>query len=261
MPANNRTLAALSRSGRLELNALDPCWRAILCDLDGCLIAGDRALPGAQRLVEAAGERLWIVSNNSTDTESTHAARIAAAGLPVPAERIVLAGVAALEWVAAARPGARVALHVGAPVADRGQALGLRREDARPDLVLLGRCAGFDYGVLVRISAQLRRGAELVVTNADGAHPGPGGVPVPETGALLAALLAVVPGHAYRLIGKPGPLLFERALAGAGVAPGDALMIGDNPATDGQGARAAGIAFTAVPANAGVASLLGSGPC
>jgi HAD superfamily hydrolase (TIGR01450 family) len=243
------------------VDALDGHWRAIFCDLDGCLISGDRILPGARQLVAAAGPRLWIVSNNSTDTEVTLAERLAEAGLDVPAERIVLAGTAAVDWVAAERPAARVALHVGAPVRARARALGLRADAETPEVIVLGRDTAFDYAALMRIAAQLAAGAELVVTNSDGAHPGPDARPVPETGALLAAVLAVTPGQAYRLIGKPGPVLFERALARANVAAGDALMIGDNPATDGEGARRAGIAFAPVPANAGVVSLLGRGRC
>jgi HAD superfamily hydrolase (TIGR01450 family) len=243
------------------VNALDGRWRAIFCDLDGCLVSGDATLPGARQLVAAAGPRLWIVSNNSTDTEVTLAERLADAGLDVPAERIVLAGTAAVDWVAADRPRARVALHVGAPVRTRGQALGLRLDEETPEVIVLGRDTAFDYAALMRIAAQLTAGAELVVTNADGAHPGPDGCPVPETGALLAAVLAVLPGQAYRLIGKPGSVLFERALAWANVAAGDVLMIGDNPTTDGEGARRAGIAFAPVPANAGVVTVLGSRRC
>ena len=61
-------------------------YRALLCDLDGCLVAGDRLLPGARELAGLAGERLWILSNNSTDTPQSLSARLAGLGLDAAAE-------------------------------------------------------------------------------------------------------------------------------------------------------------------------------
>jgi ribonucleotide monophosphatase NagD (HAD superfamily) len=52
-------------------------YRGLLCDLDGCLVAGGRLLPGARDLVAYARDRLVIVSNNSTDTPATLAAKLA----------------------------------------------------------------------------------------------------------------------------------------------------------------------------------------
>ena len=69
----------------------------ILCDLDGCLISGDVVLPGAAEFVAWAGERLVVLSNNSTDTPETLSTRLGTLGLKIPAERIVLAGTAALD--------------------------------------------------------------------------------------------------------------------------------------------------------------------
>jgi ribonucleotide monophosphatase NagD (HAD superfamily) len=67
-------------------------YRGLLCDLDGCLVAGGRPLPGARALVAYARDRLIVVSNNSTDTPTTLAAKLARLNLPIAPERIVLAG-------------------------------------------------------------------------------------------------------------------------------------------------------------------------
>lgn len=215
--------------------------RAVLCDLDGCLIAGDRLLPGAAEFARAAGSRLWIVSNNSSDTEATLAARLRGLGLQVAEARILLAGVRAVERLAAARPGAAVELRAAAPLRARAEALGLRLDAARPEAVLICRDPDFDLAALARVAALMHGGAALFAANADGSHPGPDGVPAPETGAWLAALAAVVPGAVPEVTGKPGPALYRAALARAGVAPEEALFVGDNPATDAAGARALGI--------------------
>jgi len=46
-------------------------YDGFLCDLDGCLISGSTVLPGAKALLDYAGDRLIIISNNSTDTPTT----------------------------------------------------------------------------------------------------------------------------------------------------------------------------------------------
>lgn len=229
---------------------------AILCDLDGCLVSGEQVLPGARELVERCGDRLWIVSNNSTDTPATIAARLAPLGLSLSPARWFLAGAEAVRTVAAEGAG-RCAILGDAPVAALGRDLGLTLCQDEPETVILCRDTGFDYERLSALVGWLQLGARMVVANSDLSHPGRDGTPVPETGALLAAVLAVLPSQRYRVFGKPQPTLFERALAKAGVAGRDAIMIGDNPSTDAAGAQALGIPFVAVAPNGGVAHLLG----
>ena len=227
--------------GLLDLDVADR--QAVLCDLDGCLISGGGILAGARELVSGSGERLWIVSNNSSDTSETLATRLAGIGLDVPAGRILLAGEETVRHLARHQPQARVAMHVEAPLVELAAALGLLQSKLDPDIVLLGRDARFDLASLEQIAAHVCDGAQLWVTNIDATHPGPTGLPVPETGALLAAVRACcgpVPAHC---IGKPSPDLVELALRRSGTSPREAVFIGDNSATDGEAARAAGVEF------------------
>jgi HAD superfamily hydrolase (TIGR01450 family) len=234
-------------------------WQAVFCDLDGCLLSGDRLLPGARALHAALGARLWIVSNNSTDTEESLAASLAALGLPVPSERIVLAGVETLRRAAGAFAGAAVALHAAPPLQGLAAAMGLRPGGGAPAAAILARDPGFSLDSLAALARVVRGGAPLLVSNLDASHPGPDGEPVAETGACLAALAAMLPGLRYEAVGKPGPTLFEAALARSGAAREAVLFVGDNPDTDGAGAAAAGIAFRLVAPGTGVAALLAEG--
>lgn len=261
MPSAVSKALVLPADAEPPLHALGSGWGAILCDLDGCLISGEHILPGAKALLAAAADRVWIVSNNSTETARALARRLRRIGLRLSPDWLVLAGEEALAALALTSPGARVALHAGPQMARHARALGLEPVRDRPDVVLLARDRRFDFPNLERIVEQLVQGAELIATNADGAHPGSGGVPAPETGALLAAVLAVLPGHPHRVVGKPGSLLFETALARARVSPDRALMVGDNPATDGLGAQRMGIAYARVFPQTGIAPLLGPVPC
>ena len=216
-------------------------YRAVLCDLDGCLVAGKTVLSGTGDLLAAVGERLFILSNNSTDTPATLSARLADLGLDVDAARIVLAGTTAVAHIAASTPGARVAVYGSAAIADHVAACGLEVSDTVPDVVLLTRDTAFTYDRLNRLVRQLENGARLIVSNIDVTHPGADGHVVVETGALLKAVTACLPGVPFEAVGKPGPMIYEAALARAGARRGEVLAIGDNPETDGRGAATVGI--------------------
>jgi HAD superfamily hydrolase (TIGR01450 family) len=221
-------------------------YRAILCDLDGCLVSGETVLPGAQAFIEGAGARLMVLSNNSTDTDASLSARLARGGLAVKPERMVLAGVAAVELVARRSPGARVFVCGSGTTVGYVPACGLQADENTPEYVILTRDTEFTYGRLQTVLGYLMRGARLVVANADATHPGADGVPVPETGALLAAVRECLPKQEFEVVGKPEPALFRMALERLGVGPGEAVLVGDNTATDGAGARAAGVDFIQV---------------
>ncbi|MGR3378312.1 HAD-IIA family hydrolase [Salipiger abyssi] len=220
-------------------------YEAILCDLDGCLISGDVLLPGAQALLARAGDRLTLLSNNSTDTAETLSARLAAMGLAVPPTRIVLAGTAAVAHLAAL-PGARVRLFASPALRAHAVASGLTEAREEVTHLLLARDQTFGYRELKDVIGLLTRGARLVVANPDVSHPGPDGVPVPETGSCLAAILSILPGVDYDVIGKPEPALYHAALSRYAIRPERVLAIGDNPLTDAEGAGRLGLDFVLV---------------
>lgn len=228
-----------------SLDAADVgAYDAILCDLDGCLIAAGRALPGATAFVKAAADRLSIVSNNSADTALTLSRKLSGIGFRLPPERIYLAGELAVRTVAAEHPGGRVLLFAEPPLQALAEELGLRQARGQEaDAVILARDTSF---TLTRLEEGLRaveKGAALTLTNPDLFHPGADGRPVPETGALFASFRACLPEITARVIGKPEPLLAEAALRHCGVAASRAVFVGDNGETDGIAAARSGLDF------------------
>lgn len=214
----------------------------VLLDWDGCVALGDRPLPAAVRLIQAHADRVAIVSNNSTHLPHMFAAVLAEAGAPLPPERVILAGDEALKR--AARAGAKRALVLGCSrMRAHAHDLGLNLVRDEADLVVLLRDTRFSYARLERAVNCLARGARLIVANPDGTHPGLHGRVAPETGALLAAIMACVDPAAIEVevVGKPAPRLFESACAALGAAAERAVMVGDNPQTDVAGAEALGL--------------------
>lgn len=215
--------------------------RHLLVDLDGTLVRQNEAIAGAAELLAHFHDRYAIVSNNSTHTAQGLAERLRRLGLRVPAARIVLAGELAVRQMVQQHPGARVLL-VASPALQRfAQAEGctLVRTDA--DFVLLALDMHFSHARLATAANELLRGARLVATNADATHPGPQGRVVPETGALLAAVVAASGVQPWRVIGKPAPLLFEEGLRRLGAEPQRTVVVGDNPLTDAAGAERLGM--------------------
>jgi HAD superfamily hydrolase (TIGR01450 family) len=215
---------------------------AVLADLDGTLIFGDQPAPGAIELLERFENRLAVVSNYSTMNAQAMADHLWRIGLRLPPERILLAGDLAITEVARRSSGARVLCLMTAAMRDQAEAHGLNLSDDDASVVLLGRDLDFDYMRLAAAIRAVHLGARIVVTNTDFSQPGSGRVPVPETGALLAAIVSAVPQAEIEVIGKPEPTLFVQALQILGVSSGQAVMLGDRPAMDGAGAKSAGIA-------------------
>lgn len=213
--------------------------RGIFLDWDGCLAIGNKILPSTRSLIARCADRVVIISNNSTQLPEDFARILERGGISIPAHRIVLAGTQAVRGLAVTRRS--ILMYGSARLKSYALSLGLRLERESADTVLLMRDLRFNYGKLLRAANALHCGARLVVANADRTHPAPRNRLVPETGALLAALRACVPGIEPEIIGKPSPLLFMMACEILGIAPEEAVMIGDNPETDGAGARACGI--------------------
>ncbi len=220
--------------------------QGLILDLDGTLIRGSEIVPGAPTLLRQWKSRYVIVSNNSSDTPLTLARRLQAADLPVEPREIILAGVLAVDHVVARYPDKRVLMCASEALMDYAAGRGLRLVDHDAQVVVLARDAGFHYEKLSRISRELHRGATLVASNGDLTHPGPGGVPVPETGALLRAVLACNTQVSAQVIGKPETQLFLRGLHQLSLAPHQVTMIGDNLATDALGACRLGMPYLLV---------------
>lgn len=217
--------------------------QGFLIDLDGTLASGSQLLPGARDLIEATADRFAIVSNDSEHTPQQLARRFRDWRLPIPANRIILAGVAALEAAAEKSPATRLLL-LGSPALRRlARNMGFELAERNVDTVIVARDRQFNYAKLANAARAVRDGAEVLIAAPDLSHPGADGYPVPEAGALAAALFAVTGTVPHRIIGKPQPELFNYACARIGIAPQHCVVIGDNPRTDGAGAAGLGVPF------------------
>jgi 4-nitrophenyl phosphatase len=219
---------------------------ALILDLDGTLMREHEPVEGAADLLRAYHDRYVVVSNNSTHTAMQLARRLRAAGLAVTPERLVLAGELTVHYLRARHPHARVLLCGSAALKRYALQSGCRLVDEGADIVALALDKHFNYATLERVTQELARGAQFIVSNADASHPGPDGFVVPETGALMRALMTssgCVPLH---VVGKPGAAMFEEGLRRLGRPREEVVVIGDNPDTDALGAVRTGLRYLLV---------------
>lgn len=243
-------IASPSLSAPPDSPCTEPSWarrsRGLILDLDGTLIRGYEVIPGARELLAQWAGRYVIVSNNSTDTATSLAPRLQALGLPIEADTLVLAGEQAVYHIARHHPHCRLMLCGAERLHACATELGLTLVSRDADIVLLARDLDFSYARLQALTNELVRGAILMVSNGDLTHPGPQGSVVPETGALLQALLACAPGTRPHILGKPAAMLFQEGLRRLGLPATDVTVVGDNIRTDALGATRLGIGYLLV---------------
>jgi ribonucleotide monophosphatase NagD (HAD superfamily) len=114
------------------------------------------------------------------------------------------------------------------------------------DAAVVGWSRDFDFAALAAISTVARDTGRLIATNGDPTHPTPEGL-MPGSGALMAAV-ATASGVVPEVAGKPYPPMVEyvvrHVLGGADRV--SAVMVGDQPGTDGLLAERLGIPFVLV---------------
>ena len=205
----------------------------VLLDIQGTLLdASNRAILGAPEAIaslERTGLHVRYVTNIDSVGPRTILARLQAAGIPARLDE-VFTPLAALLGFLSHQPDAACHLllphellaDLAAYAAEPGQ---------QADFVVLGDMkAGFTYERLNDALRQLQGGARLVALNKGRYYLGPEGSLL-DTGAFASALEYGASTEAY-VIGKPSTELLRLALEDMGVAPENAVMVGDDVAAD-----------------------------
>jgi len=212
-------------------------------DMDGTLFRGDEALPRAVDTVtalRAAGSRVCYVTNNSTRPPEAYVQKLSRMGFPVRRAEVYSSALATAECLRGQVARAHVVGEEG--LTSALEAAGIAISDVDPEVVVVGLCRTFDYDRLTRAMRHLLDpSVRFVATNRDAAFPLEGGRLIPGAGAIVAAL-AVCSGREPEVVGKPSPYLIQWILREEGMAPADALVVGDRVETDMVAGQRAGCA-------------------
>lgn len=214
--------------------------RGLLLDVDGTLLAGEEAIPGAAEAlgrIRARGLRLRLTTNTSRRPRSAIAGALARAGLAVTRDEILVpASLARRRILDSGR--FRAALLVPGPAREDFE--GVAAVEEAPDWVVLGDLGdGFTFEALNRAFRWLRAGAPLLALHRNRFwHDGARG-PVLDVGAFAAAL-EYASGVRAETLGKPARPFFDLALREIGLPAREVAVVGDDAEADASGGAAAG---------------------
>jgi glycerol-1-phosphatase len=220
---------------------------AFFLDLDGVVYVGDEALRGAPEAIaqlRAEGKRFLFLTNDPRYARRDYAAKLSRLRIPATEDDVLTSGSATALYLSRhEQVEGKTAYVIGTEaLKDEMRTVGLRVLDGDngrdADVVVVGGHGGFDYSELTTASLAVHRGAGFYACNRDASFPMPDG-PWPAVGAILASV-ETASGRTAVAVGKPEPAMFEAARAIVGDVERIA-MVGDNPASDIEGGRRAGL--------------------
>jgi ribonucleotide monophosphatase NagD (HAD superfamily) len=251
----------------VNLDYLFRTYRAFFIDAYGVLVTSSGALPGARDFIErlkSERREYFILTNDASRLPETAAAFYAKQGLEIPVERVLTSGLAVGEAFREAglhQPRCAVLGTADSlEIIRRSGAITIEAHpDAEYDAVVIADDSGFEIiptlnALLTSVHRMIKRGKmpRLFLPNPDLLYPR-GEDAFGFTSGSVARLFELglerlhphpAPDLSLKFtpIGKPEPFLFEMALARAGVARHEAVMIGDQLTTDVLGANRVGLA-------------------
>ena len=217
---------------------------AAIIDLDGTVYRSETVIPGAPEGIDylrEAGLDIAFVTNSATKSREQCRDRLASLGVDAAVSEILTSASVTASYVTTEYPNASVMAIGEQAVHDEltqaGATLTTTPTDA--DVLVVGNDRTFDFETLTRGLQAVDSGAVLVGTNGDRKVPTDAGMK-PGAGALIEAI-----GYAANkepvICGKPNEPMVDVSLETLGTKPADCLIVGDNPETDIEMGRRAGL--------------------
>jgi 4-nitrophenyl phosphatase len=229
-----------------DLKRLDLSRKSLfLFDLDGVFYKGkeSRIELGGAKIVEALrsrGKRLFVLTNNSTDSVRTVLSRLDELGIRLSEDEILTSALLTADYLLS-RYGKVSYYLVGEPGLEQEMSrFGHHRtEGEKADFVVVGLDRGLSYEKLDHAARLVRSGASIIATHSARLYMYATG-PAVATGPIVKAI-EYATGKRAIVVGKPSGLMFKMALQRASCRNADAVMVGDQVETDVLGANRAGI--------------------
>jgi len=216
-----------------------------IIDLDGTVYRSQTVIPGAREGIEGLRQRgvdIVFVTNASTKTRETCQERLSSLGIEASVSEVLTSASVTAAYVTREYPTASV-LTIGSAALDHefNEAGGTLTDDpTEADVLVVGKDRSFDFETMTRGLRAVESGAVFIGTNEDRKVPTDSGM-IPGCGALIAAISYAATHDPDQICGKPHDPMIEVSLDRLAADPGDCLVIGDNPETDIEMGRRAGM--------------------
>ena len=201
--------------------------------MDGVLVHEEKALPGAQDLIETWKKNetpFLVLTNNSIYTPRDLAARLQDSGLDVPEDRIWTSALATATFLREQASGGTAYVIGEAGIITALHEAGFVLTDREPDFVVVGETRNYSFEAITTAIRLIDEGARFIATNPDPTGPSSEGI-IPATGAITALITKATKKEPY-VVGKPNPMMFRSALNKIGAHSHNTGMIGDRMDTD-----------------------------
>ena len=217
--------------------------RGVVLDMEGVLHVDWCAIPGSPEAVAELQERglaTGVLTNTTGKTRADIAERLGRMGFPIAAAQITTAASAAAAHLRSEYAGKPVYALVEAGAIGDLDGLELVDDPADARVVLVGGPdESWTYGRLNAVFRALLGGVPLVAMQRNRWWTTAAG-PALDAGMFVAGLEYAAATDAT-VIGKPSPAVYRTACDLLGVAPEEAMMVGDDPESDLAPARAIGM--------------------
>jgi len=201
--------------------------------MDGVLVRGSQAIPGAQQFIERlieTGTRFAVLTNNPMYTPRDLQYRLESVGLKVPYESLYTSAMATAQFLSTQMPGGSAYVIGESGLTTALHDVGYVFTDRNPDYVVIGDTTNYNFERISKAVRLIASGARFIATNPDTSGPSEKGLE-PACGA-MAALIEAATGIKPYFIGKPNPLMMRSALRFLGAHSEETVMVGDRMDTD-----------------------------
>lgn len=220
-------------------------YEAVILDVDGTIVRGERLVPGAPdglRAIDDAGCGRLLFSNNPTRGAAHYGERLAAHGVDVDPRYVLTSATVTAEYLAQTHPDDPIYL-VGEPRL-RGilEAASLPlTDDPHEATVVVGSIdRDLTYADLEAALPALEAADAFYGTDPDVTIPTTDGMS-PGSGAILASLEAMAGRELDAILGKPSGVAANAALDRLGTPADRTLIVGDRLNTDVELGRRVGM--------------------
>ena len=218
----------------MNKNALDlNSKKGFISDMDGVIYHGNKILDGVPEFIKWLKENdkhFLFFTNSSERSPIELAQKLKRMGLDVEPSHFYTSALATADFLASQKPGCS-AYVIGEPgLINALYDKGISMNDVNPDYVVMGETRNYNYENIIRAVKMVNNGAKLIGTNPDMTGPSEQGL-VPATKALVAPI-ELSTGCVPYYVGKPNPLMMKSGIKLLGVAPEDAVILGDRMDTD-----------------------------
>lgn len=220
-----------------------PQIRGLILDMDGVLWHDSEPIGNLPHIfceISNMGLKVCFATNNATKSVNEFVHKFGVFGVNVQPEQIITSAEAALRYISRCyAPASRIYVIGSDSLREQVRNAGfIVLDDAAPanaEVVLVALDTDINYQKLGNAGLLIRAGAAFIATNTDATYPSTKGL-MPGAGTLVAAV-AAASGQKPLVIGKPQPIMFERAMELMGTHPDETLCVGDRLETDVMGGQ------------------------